>query len=111
MTGNFRALLQYFDEVRRIWKKWLSRRNNVGDATNNLLLNSLIKASVRDKLAWTDDFGQGQGTGELSEILPSALPQRGARKRPCERLDFRWLAKLRWRALAALAKNIVVCLE
>jgi len=30
VTGNFRALLQYFDEVRRIWKKWLSRRNNRG---------------------------------------------------------------------------------
>jgi hypothetical protein len=28
VTGNFRALLHYFDEVRRIWKKWLSRRNN-----------------------------------------------------------------------------------
>jgi len=30
VTGNFRALLRYFDEVRRIWKKWLSRRNSRG---------------------------------------------------------------------------------
>lgn len=30
VTGNFRALLRYFDEVRSIWKKWLSRRNNRG---------------------------------------------------------------------------------
>jgi hypothetical protein len=30
VTGNFRALLRYVDEVRRIWKKWLSRRNNRG---------------------------------------------------------------------------------
>lgn len=30
VTGNFRSLLQYFDEVRRIWKKWLSRRNSRG---------------------------------------------------------------------------------
>ena len=38
-------------------------------ATNNLLLNSLINASVRDKMAWTDNFGQGAGSGELSQIL------------------------------------------
>lgn len=30
VTGNFRALLRYFDRVRAIWKKWLSRRNNRG---------------------------------------------------------------------------------
>jgi group II intron reverse transcriptase/maturase len=30
VTGNFRALLRYFDQVRHIWKKWLSRRNNHG---------------------------------------------------------------------------------
>jgi RNA-directed DNA polymerase len=30
VTGNFRALSQLFEEVRRIWKKWLSRRNNRG---------------------------------------------------------------------------------
>jgi len=30
VTGNFRALLRYYDEVRRIWRKWLSRRNNRG---------------------------------------------------------------------------------
>jgi hypothetical protein len=30
VTGNFRALQRYFDEVRQTWKKWLSRRNNRG---------------------------------------------------------------------------------
>jgi len=30
VTGNFRSLLRYFDNVRHIWKKWLSRRNNRG---------------------------------------------------------------------------------
>jgi group II intron reverse transcriptase/maturase len=30
VTGNFRPLLRYYDEAKRIWKKWLSRRNNRG---------------------------------------------------------------------------------
>lgn len=30
ITGNYRSLARYFDEVPRIWKKWLSRRNNRG---------------------------------------------------------------------------------
>lgn len=30
VTGNFRALAQYFEAVKRIWHKWLSRRNNRG---------------------------------------------------------------------------------
>jgi group II intron reverse transcriptase/maturase len=30
VTGNYRALSRYSDEVRRIWQKWLSRRNNRG---------------------------------------------------------------------------------
>jgi len=30
VTGNFRSLLRYFDRLRHIWKKWLSRRNNRG---------------------------------------------------------------------------------
>jgi hypothetical protein len=30
VTGNSRALMRLFDEVRRTWKKWLSRRNNRG---------------------------------------------------------------------------------
>jgi Protein of unknown function (DUF1552) len=42
---------------------------DVGEVTNNLLFNSLIKASVRDKTDWIENFGNGEGTGELSEIL------------------------------------------
>lgn len=30
VTGNYRSLARFFDEVPRIWKKWLSRRNNRG---------------------------------------------------------------------------------
>lgn len=30
VTGNSRALMRLFDEVRSTWKKWLSRRNNRG---------------------------------------------------------------------------------
>jgi RNA-directed DNA polymerase len=30
VTGNYRALMQMFDEARNTWKKWLSRRNNRG---------------------------------------------------------------------------------
>lgn len=30
VTGNHRALARYFEEVKRIWKKWLSRRNSRG---------------------------------------------------------------------------------
>ncbi|MEO6599012.1 MAG: DUF1552 domain-containing protein [Polyangiaceae bacterium] len=42
---------------------------DVGEATNNLLFNSLIKASVRDKMDWAGNFGHGEGTGELSQVL------------------------------------------
>jgi group II intron reverse transcriptase/maturase len=28
VTGNYRALSQFFEQVKRIWHKWLSRRNN-----------------------------------------------------------------------------------
>lgn len=30
VTGNFRALRQFFNKVRRTWQRWLSRRNNRG---------------------------------------------------------------------------------
>lgn len=42
---------------------------DAGGVTTNKLFNALINAAVRDKLPWTDNFGQGSGTGELSEIL------------------------------------------
>jgi hypothetical protein len=42
---------------------------DVGGVTTNKLFNSLINAAVRDKMPWTENFGQGSGTGELSEIL------------------------------------------
>jgi len=42
---------------------------DAGGATNNKLFNSLINAAIRDKMPWTQNFGQGSGTGELTEIL------------------------------------------
>jgi len=42
---------------------------DAGGVTTNKLFNALINAAVRDKLPWTENFGQGTGTGELSEIL------------------------------------------
>ena len=30
VTGNFRALLQFFEQTKRIWHKWLSRRSSRG---------------------------------------------------------------------------------
>lgn len=42
---------------------------DAGGVTNNKLFNSLINAAVRDKTPWTENFGQGTGTGELTEIL------------------------------------------
>jgi hypothetical protein len=30
VTGNFRALSQFFEQTKRIWHKWLSRRNSRG---------------------------------------------------------------------------------
>jgi hypothetical protein len=42
---------------------------DAGGATTNKLFNALINAAVRDKMPWTENFGQGSGTGELSEIL------------------------------------------
>ena len=42
---------------------------DAGNVTNNKLFNSLIHAAIRDKMPWTDNFGQGTGTGELTEIV------------------------------------------
>jgi hypothetical protein len=42
---------------------------DVGGVTTNKLFNSLINAAIRDKMPWTENFGQGSGTGELTEIL------------------------------------------
>jgi hypothetical protein len=42
---------------------------DAGNATNNRLLNSLIAASVRDKMEWTMNFGQGMGSGGLAGVL------------------------------------------
>jgi hypothetical protein len=42
---------------------------DAGGVTTNKLFNALINAAIRDKMPWTDNFGQGSGTGELSEIL------------------------------------------
>jgi hypothetical protein len=42
---------------------------DAGGVTNNKLFNALINAAIRDKMPWTENFGQGNGTGELTEIL------------------------------------------
>jgi len=42
---------------------------DAGNATNNRLFNALINAAVRDQMPWTGNFGQGQGSGELAEVL------------------------------------------
>jgi hypothetical protein len=42
---------------------------DAGNVTNNKLFNTLIHAAIRDKMPWTDNFGQGTGSGELTEIV------------------------------------------
>jgi hypothetical protein len=42
---------------------------DAGNATNNKLLNTLINAAVRDKMAWTMNFGQGGAAGGLDAIV------------------------------------------
>jgi hypothetical protein len=42
---------------------------DAGNATNNKLFNTLIAAAVRDKTTWTNDFGQGSGSGGLDAIV------------------------------------------
>jgi hypothetical protein len=42
---------------------------DAGNVTNNKLFNSLITAAVRDKSTWTNDFGQGTGSGGLDAVV------------------------------------------
>ena len=42
---------------------------DAGNTTNNKLLNTLINAAMRDKMAWTMNFGQGSGSGGLDAIV------------------------------------------
>ncbi|HYQ40738.1 MAG TPA: DUF1552 domain-containing protein [Polyangiaceae bacterium] len=42
---------------------------DAGGVTNNRLFNTLIAAAVRDKLDWTKNFGDGDGSGGLDELL------------------------------------------
>jgi hypothetical protein len=42
---------------------------DAGNVTNNKLLNTLINAAMRDKMAWTMNFGQGSGSGGLDAIV------------------------------------------
>jgi len=42
---------------------------DAANTTNNKLFNTLIAAAVKDKTAWTTNFGQGSGSGELSAIV------------------------------------------
>jgi hypothetical protein len=42
---------------------------DAANATNNRLFNSLITAAIRDKSAWTMNFGQGAGSGGLAGIV------------------------------------------
>jgi Protein of unknown function (DUF1552) len=42
---------------------------DAANTTNNKLFNSLISAAVRDKTTWTNDFGQGSGSGGLDAIV------------------------------------------
>jgi len=42
---------------------------DAGNVTNNRLFNTLIAAAVRDNSEWTQDFGQGRGSGGIDAIL------------------------------------------
>ena len=42
---------------------------DAGGVTNNRLFNTLIAAAVRDKSPWSNDFGDGSGTGGLDALL------------------------------------------
>ncbi len=42
---------------------------DAGDVTNNRLLNGLIAAAVRDKTEWTENFGEGKGSGPIDGML------------------------------------------
>jgi hypothetical protein len=42
---------------------------DAGNVTNNRLFNTLIAAAVRDKLDWTTNFGDGDGSGGIDALL------------------------------------------
>lgn len=42
---------------------------DAGNSTNNRLFNGLIAAAVRDKTEWTENFGEGQGSGPIDGML------------------------------------------
>ncbi|WP_437643411.1 DUF1552 domain-containing protein [Sorangium sp. So ce362] len=42
---------------------------DAGNVTNNRLFNGLIAAAVRDKTEWTENFGEGQGSGPIDGML------------------------------------------
>jgi len=42
---------------------------DAGGVTNNQLFNTLIAAAVRDKSPWTENFGDGRGSGGIDALL------------------------------------------
>ena len=42
---------------------------DAGGVTNNRLFNGLIAAAVRDKTEWTENFGEGEGSGPIDDML------------------------------------------
>ena len=42
---------------------------DAGGVTNNRLFNTLISAAVRDKSEWTENFGDGSGSGGIDALL------------------------------------------
>jgi hypothetical protein len=42
---------------------------DAGGVTNNLLFNTLIAAAIRDQSPWTENFGDGSGSGGIDELL------------------------------------------
>jgi len=42
---------------------------DAGHVTNNRLLNTLIAGAVRDKSPWTENFGEGDGSGGIDDLL------------------------------------------
>jgi len=42
---------------------------DAANSTNNRLFNTLINAAVRDKAAWTQNFGAGSGSGPISALV------------------------------------------
>ena len=42
---------------------------DAGSVTNNRLFDTLITAAVRDKTDWSNDFGDGDGSGGIDQLL------------------------------------------